>query len=343
MRVIDGLFDEYATLSEASSEYLGRSTPKPASMQESAYKRTIRARAFDIARYLLPLATNTSVGQIVSARTLENQISRLAGDSHPEVRDIARLLKESATAAPYNLRVERLERLLGELRERHPEVDGSELAGLLSNPPVAPTLVKYAEAKPHEEARAVELTEMAASLLRNAELEPSDSVTLVRPTTLEIEVAATLLYEHSHHSYRQIVDIVSDLSSRTRQEIIALGVKYRGPFDEVSRSYAAGQGFQFDLLMDIGGLETCIGIVDVSRFSSGTLPCTVTLFRNKWRQSDVPPVSRSRMDECRSCGRRSVKAKNRRSVRAGTTSCHLRFGGGRSSRWTWPKLSTFAS
>jgi thymidylate synthase ThyX len=255
VRVIDGLFDEYSTLSEASSEYLGRSTPKPASMQESAYKRTIRARAFDIARYLLPLATNTSVGQIVSARTLENQISRLAADSHPEVRRIATLLKESATAAPYNLRVERLETLLGELQKRHPEVDGSELAGLLSNPPIAPTLVKYAEAKPHEEARAVELTEMAASLLRNAELEPSDSVTLVRPPTLEIEVAATLLYEHSHHSYRQIVDIVSDLSSRTRQEIIALGVKYRGPFDEVSRSYAAGQGFQFDLLMDIGGFR----------------------------------------------------------------------------------------
>ena len=47
---------------------------------------------FDIAWsfgcYLLPLATNTSLGQIVNARTLENQISRLLSSEHREVRRV---------------------------------------------------------------------------------------------------------------------------------------------------------------------------------------------------------------------------------------------------------------
>ena len=46
-------------------------------MKQEAYDRTLRARAFDISRYLLPLAANTSLGEIVNARTLENQVSHL--------------------------------------------------------------------------------------------------------------------------------------------------------------------------------------------------------------------------------------------------------------------------
>ena len=52
-------------------EALKAAIPQPATMKDEAYSRTLKARAFDVARYLLPLATNTSLGQIVSARTLE--------------------------------------------------------------------------------------------------------------------------------------------------------------------------------------------------------------------------------------------------------------------------------
>ena len=56
---------------------LRRRVPCPEALKPEAYERTLKARAFDVARYLLPLATNTSLGQIVSARTLETQVSRL--------------------------------------------------------------------------------------------------------------------------------------------------------------------------------------------------------------------------------------------------------------------------
>src|SRR5438067_4426417 len=66
---IDSLFADYESLSESTFHYLADLTPKPGDMKPEAYERTLRARAFDISRYLLPLATNTSLGEIVNART----------------------------------------------------------------------------------------------------------------------------------------------------------------------------------------------------------------------------------------------------------------------------------
>ena len=253
--IVSKLFEAYEDLSEACFNHFARLVPKPADLDDNKYKRTIRARAFDIARYLLPLATNTSVGQIVSARTLEAQISRLAGDDHPELCDIAGMLKEAANSTPYDLRVERLERVLESLKAREEKFNFSAFDEFLSRPAVAPTLVKYAEATEYDGKTKCEISEAAKELMQGVQIEASEAVKLVEPETLEIEVAATLLYERSHHSYRQIVQAVSSLPAQRRQEILSLGVKHRGPYDELSRPYAAGQSFQFDVLMDIGGFR----------------------------------------------------------------------------------------
>src|SRR5262249_38489736 len=78
---IDQLFSDYERQSQTMFESLSSITPRPADMKQDAYDRTLRARAFDISRYLLPLATNTSLGEIVNARTLETQVGHLL--SHP--------------------------------------------------------------------------------------------------------------------------------------------------------------------------------------------------------------------------------------------------------------------
>ena len=59
---IESLFTTYEKVSQKTFEYLASITPRPAEMKPDAYERTLRARAFDISRYLLPLATNTSLG-----------------------------------------------------------------------------------------------------------------------------------------------------------------------------------------------------------------------------------------------------------------------------------------
>src|SRR3954447_25292556 len=91
---IDALFAAYELISEDVFRYLCSITARPEDMKPEAYERTLRARAFDVSRYLLPLATNTSLGQIVNARTLENQVSRLLSDERPEIVHLGELLKK---------------------------------------------------------------------------------------------------------------------------------------------------------------------------------------------------------------------------------------------------------
>ena len=76
-------------------------------MKQDAYERTLRARAFDISRYVLPLATNTSLGQIVNARTLETQISRLLASPFREVQTLGALLKDAARNPSVNINQEK--------------------------------------------------------------------------------------------------------------------------------------------------------------------------------------------------------------------------------------------
>ncbi len=64
-----------------------------------------------------------------------------------------------------------------------------------------------------------------------------------------------MLYQYSHHPYRQIREVVEALPESQRRELIELGLQHRGRHDEVSRTFCAGQQFRFDILMDIGGFR----------------------------------------------------------------------------------------
>ena len=95
-QTVDSLFTEYEALSDRMFLYLASITPKPDEMKQEAYERTLRARAFDISRYLLPLAANTSLGEIVNARTLENQVSHLlshTAQGNPAVGRVAETVR----------------------------------------------------------------------------------------------------------------------------------------------------------------------------------------------------------------------------------------------------------
>src|ERR1019366_2733658 len=79
---IECLFTTYEKVSQRTFEYLASITPRPAEMKPDAYERPLRARAFDVSRYLLPLATNPSLGEIVNARLLESQVALLLAQPH---------------------------------------------------------------------------------------------------------------------------------------------------------------------------------------------------------------------------------------------------------------------
>src|ERR1035441_4407251 len=246
---VDLLFTEYRHFSDEMFRYLRDRTPKPVEMKQDAYERTLRARAFDISRYLLPLATNTSLGQIVSARTLETQVSRLLSDTHAEVRRLGELLKQAARDASYNVSHASARELVQEIQRECPAVAERASEFLLRDVRVAPTLMKYAEPSSYEIETRRELTAAAVAI------HPALLVDLLDDDPLEVELATTLLYQYSHHSYRQIREVVEALPESQRREVIDLGLRHRGSHDEVSRAYCAGQQFRFDILMDIGGFR----------------------------------------------------------------------------------------
>ena len=254
-QTVDQLFADYERLSETAFRYLRGIIPKPADMKQEAYERTLRARAFDVSRYLLPLAANTSLGEIVNARTLETQVAHLLSHTHKEVRDLGALLKKAATTPAYNANEESLRALVADIRAVSTELAERAERELLHEVRVAPTLVKYADPSSYEIETRRELQQAATDLMRGAAIAPAPLVDLLDEDPIEVELATTLLYEHCHYSYRQIREAVGAAGDGQRREIIELGLRNRGKHDQMLRAFSAGQQFRFDILMDIGGFR----------------------------------------------------------------------------------------
>jgi thymidylate synthase ThyX len=252
---IDNLIVTYQRTTDAVHDALRQRVPRPDSMKPEAYERTLKARAFDVARYLLPLATNTSLGQIVNARTLETQVSRLLSHPMAEVRDLGVKLREAATGAAWNVNGAAGAAFVQKL-SADPELS-AEAANLLTREVrTAPTLVKYAEPNQYLILTRSELEHAATELLKGLPPAAAPLVDLVERTeSLEVELAATLIYWSSDHPYRQVRDIVAGLPSGRVSEMIEIGLRHRGKHDEALRVFHAGAALRFDILMDIGGFR----------------------------------------------------------------------------------------
>ncbi len=253
---IQALFGTYHTTFEGVFASLLARTAKPEEMKQEAFERTLKARAFDVARYLLPLSANTSLGQIVNARTLETQVSRLLTDEHAEIRELGEKLRAAASGAAWNVHGAALAELQKKVAAVDPALGAAAEELLTREVKVAPTLVKYAAENNYQKQTRDELKQAAASWMKGAVIAPSPVVDLVeRNESLEVEIAATLLYGASHYSFRQVRDRVASLTAAEVGEIIGIGMRHRGRHDELLREFSAGQSLRFDILMDIGGFR----------------------------------------------------------------------------------------
>ncbi|MDE3105165.1 MAG: FAD-dependent thymidylate synthase [Acidobacteriota bacterium] len=253
---IEALFRAYDHLSGGMLQALQRAIPRPEAMKEEAYVRTLKARAFDVARYLLPLATNTSLGQIVNARTLETQISRLLTSEFAEIRQLGEQLREASAGAAWNVQHDEARVLCQEAGSVDAACGERLQAVLLREVRTAPTLVKYATPNAYQATTRQELAAAAAELMAGQAIAPAPVVDLLDDDEpLEVELATSLLYPHCHFSYRQLRSHVAGLAAARVEELIALGTRHRGRHDELLRSFSAGQVFRFDILMDIGGFR----------------------------------------------------------------------------------------
>ncbi len=232
----DALFRAYDELTGALLGVLLEQVPRPDELDQRAFERTLRARAFDVSRGLLPLATVTSLGQIVSARVLERQISRLLSDPYPEVQRIGAALKEACTRP----------------------AEAPHANGTPEPPRAAPTLVKYTRPLPYLIDTQRELAALANDELRAlGEPDRSRAVELADDESSFDEAVATLLYraDATGRSYRQVQAHVRTMPEARKRAVLDLVARHRGPRDDLLRELQVGYAFKFDILMDFGSFR----------------------------------------------------------------------------------------
>ena len=222
------LLAAYEQLHALKYEELTANLPRPADMKQDAYERNLKARAFDVARYVLFFGIPTNVGQVTSIRTLEKQIRRLKASEFAEIREVA---NEAAIAV-----------------SEPPACLWHESVG----EPVAPTLTKYVDPDRHGPKAHADLQLWASQNLPAASaLTGKAGVDLIRPQAAILDIVASLLYPVTTRPYRELYEWAVGASPAQRNEVIDVALGSRSRYDDLLKQFRGGQ-YVFDIVMDIG-------------------------------------------------------------------------------------------
>ena len=224
----DNLLQAYREVKDRASAYLHTKLPRPDAMKPDAYQRNLTARAFDIARYLLPFGISTGVGQVTSIRTLEKQIRRLKASEFGEVRGIGDELSEVCAAMP--------------------ECAWDKNS---AGEPVAPTLARYAEREEFPRRLRADLAEWAIHHLPPSTPRDGKVVDIIQPADAVADLCASLLYPVTDRPYRELYEVASGWNTEQRKEIFQVALGSRSQRDELPRQFRSAP-YVLDITMDIG-------------------------------------------------------------------------------------------
>lgn len=222
------LLAAYSKVHAAVVEHLAEELPRPEEMKPDAYERNIRARAFDVARYLLFWGIPTGVGQITSIRTLERQIRRLKASEYAELRDLADEIVRACAADPDCVWDENSPR-----------------------EPLAPTLAPFVDTDEHLLQSRRDLRLWAQQNLPPPRGLEVDDVDLLQPSNVLADIAATLLYPATDRPYRELYETTAGWSAARCLEVVDAALRSRAERDEMLRNFR-GSPFVYDIVMDIG-------------------------------------------------------------------------------------------
>ncbi|HMF76925.1 MAG TPA: FAD-dependent thymidylate synthase [Bryobacteraceae bacterium] len=223
------MLSAYQDVQTRMAAYLADRLPRPEDMKADAYRRNIAARAFDVARYLLPFGIPTGVGQVTSIRTLEKQIRRLKASEFQELRELA---GELATAC-------------SEMPECVWQLDKEDAE------PVAPTLARHADADEYSGRLRADLAEWAADHLPKPANAATLPVDLLQPSDHVADICATLLYPVTNRPYRELYELACAWPEARRREVLGVALGSRNRREELPRQFRSAP-FVFDFVMDIG-------------------------------------------------------------------------------------------
>jgi thymidylate synthase ThyX len=226
VETLDRAFETYARWIDPMREYWMRRFPQPAGDSDATYRMTIRAKALDSLRGLLPAATRSNVGIFGTGQGYEALLLRMRAHPLREVRDYAELmLTELRKVIPAFLkRLERAER-------------GGVWARYLADTREA-------------------IASVSARLLHGIEPEPRPEVTLTDfDPDGEVKVVAAALYAASALPDDQLLAVARKLGAEERRQILEAYVGRRE-----NRRHKPGRAFErtayrFDVLGDYGAFR----------------------------------------------------------------------------------------
>lgn len=229
--ILQQTFALYGRATELLLAHLQQLRPLQAGEQEAAWLRTLKAEAFDAARYLLTPAIATKWGMVVDARTLCDVVTELQSHALAEFR------------------------LVGERMQRAAEV---ALPTLLQHARPNPFLQHLQRALP---ALAAGLGVAAAPVHRGAATGRTELVGWDHD--LDDRLLASLLYEHAQQPFAALVQRVKALTAGQRQDLLQSLLAARGPHDPWPAALEGAQPFEFETLLDFGAYR------DVGRHRKG--------------------------------------------------------------------------
>ncbi|HNY29848.1 MAG TPA: FAD-dependent thymidylate synthase [Fibrobacteria bacterium] len=185
---------------------------------EAAWMRTAHAKAFDVARYLLPCSVRTSLGATMPSRETERHIAALLASPHEEIRALAQRMRDEAQR-------------------------------------INPGLLKHVQPNPYLERTQGPLAELAANLRWERPAEAKEPVVELSWISPDIELlalsSALCATERLGLPTAAIRERLRGIGPSNLADIARAALEGRGPHDEWPREFAVGQ-IGFDLVLDFG-------------------------------------------------------------------------------------------
>jgi len=226
VRAMDELFAIYSASLESVQAWAGERWPRGDGEPEAAWRRSIRAKALDLLRGLLPASTLSHVGIFASGQAYEQLLLRMMASPLPEARDFAAMM-------------------LTELRKVIPS-----FVARVERPDRGGEWIEYLR----ERREATERWVARLELDRRAGAD-RPSVELLHVDGSEEDLLASSLFEQAGVSEEEIRMRVDAMDPAERAELLAALVGERR-----NRRHRPGRGweairYRFEIVSDYGGFR----------------------------------------------------------------------------------------
>ena len=223
IQLMDRIFSEYSFLLEKMKSYFKQKFPQDQETSDRAYASTIRAKACDVLRLMLPMSTQANLGFFGNGRAFEYLINRLL--AHP--------LTETSQIGQLSL--QELEKVIPSFVRRPKETQGLELQAYLKKQARVRRELYYQYYQDYEQ----EFLEPAVNIVRY-------------DVDAEVNIIASSMFSESNLPLAQLKNIARNMTFEEQSRFITKAAADRkNRFEKLSRAFEAAR-YEIEIIGDIG-------------------------------------------------------------------------------------------